>query len=71
MSIIASCGHELKDDDGENGMGWPVYVASYCRDGSPAIAYMVVCSKCLKWYEAERLLLNTEDAQNAHLTSNA
>jgi len=36
MSVIASCGHELSEQEG---MGVTIAVKSYCKDGSKAIGY--------------------------------
>lgn len=61
----------MQDDEGPDGLGWPEISAGYSRDGTPARVYSVLCSKCLTLYEAEGLLLKTEEEQDAHLRSNA
>ena len=48
MSIIASCGHTLTE---EEGMGTMIKIPEVTRDGTQCTSYPVVCNKCLKWYK--------------------
>lgn len=53
MTIIASCGHELSDDEGPYGLGFNLAVRSQSREGEPAVQYGVYCTKCRDWAQAE------------------
>ena len=57
MSIIGTCGHEVTDT-GENGMGYPVAIKDYDREGHPATSYIVVCADCLGWYRKKKLIVD-------------
>ena len=53
MTIIATCGHKLKESEG---MGTTIAVKDYSKDGSRAVAWITVCDKCLKWYKRKKLI---------------
>ncbi len=66
MTIRASCGHVLtKEED----MGFTASWKSYNRMCEPAVDFGVLCSKCLKEYDKEGLLLKTEDEEQAYMES--
>ena len=64
MTIIATCGHKLKESEG---MGTTIAVKDYSKDGSRAVAWITVCDKCLKWYKRKKLILKTEKEENKWL----
>jgi hypothetical protein len=66
MSIIATCGHILTE---EEGLGITIAVKDYCKDGSKAIGYPTLCNKCLKWYRKKKLELKTEAEQERWLNA--
>jgi len=67
MNITGSCGHRLTASDGPDGMGWPIEVAGYSRDYTPAIEYRHVCTKCRDWYEERDLLVKSKEEIDCHL----
>lgn len=48
MSVRASCGHILSDneDEGPDGMGWSLAVRAYSREATPAVNYGTYCTAC-------------------------
>jgi hypothetical protein len=48
MSVRASCGHLLADDESEgpDGLGWRLAVRDYSREGTPAVRYGSYCTSC-------------------------
>lgn len=64
MSITATCGHELTDADGPEGMGWNLALAEYARDNTPAVSHVTYCTACRDAALAETgRVLATEEAQ--------
>lgn len=56
MTVIAACGHEIEDwPDGE----FLFYMKEYHR-GNRAVVYMNSCEECYKFFDAERVILKTE-----------
>lgn len=53
MTIIASCGHTLTDKEGEDGLGWPIVVKDFTRNGELATAHLTVCKACFEMYKSE------------------
>ena len=51
--IIATCGHELKNDEFDYSYSWKAET----RDCRPATAYGSLCDKCAKIYKKEKILL--------------
>lgn len=58
--IILSCGHEVDDFDD----GYEVMVKATDRRNEKAIAFMVVCAKCVNEYRENGELLEHENAAN-------
>lgn len=48
MSVIATCGHELTE---EEGLGIMIAIPDTTREGDKCTSYPVVCNKCLEWYK--------------------
>jgi hypothetical protein len=67
MSIIASCGHKLTNEDGPDGLGFDISVRETSADNRPAVAYRSVCKNCLERYQASGLLLNSYEEEIAYL----
>lgn len=67
MTIIASCGHVLTDDDGEDGMGTQIAIKSWSRENTEQVCYMNVCTPCIQRYRDEGVLLEDQAAINAYL----
>lgn len=60
MSIQASCGHILSENDGPDGMGHSIAIKSESRECRPAVAYPTVCTPCLARYRAQDLILTSD-----------
>lgn len=61
MSVTATCGHELTD---EEGMGFMIAIKDYSRDGSRAISYPSLCTKCFKrCAKSDELLANKTEEE--------
>lgn len=54
MSIFATCGHKLTD---EEGMGTMVSTPDFTRKGEPCLSYPTLCNKCLEEYKKEGLVI--------------
>ena len=68
MTVIATCGHTLtKQED----MGINIMVKDQHKDGSKAVSYIVVCTKCYEWYKKEGIILRTEKKADKWLTDNS
>jgi len=66
MTIRASCGHVLtKEED----MGFTASWKTYDREAQPAVAYGVLCSKCLYDYGRHGILIQNEDEADAYMRS--
>lgn len=61
MSIIASCGHELTE---EENMGNTICVRDFDRSGKKVVCYTTLCSKCLSLYREKGLELKSEQEKN-------
>lgn len=61
MSVIASCGHKLKD---EENMGNTIYVKDFDRYGKKVICYTTLCNNCLSIYREKGLELKSEQEKN-------
>lgn len=57
MTIILSCGHEVRDFDHTH----DVIVKSTDRQGEKALSYMVVCGPCEDRYRQEGMLFDAEN----------
>ena len=68
MSIIATCGHQLKEVEG---LGVDCSMQSYSREGNRAVDYVTYCFKCYKEAIAEDLVLLTEEAEDEWLMEKA
>jgi uncharacterized protein YjhX (UPF0386 family) len=66
MSIIASCGHILTQ---EEKLGNIIAVKDYCRDGNKAVKHLTVCNECFKYYQENKLELKTKREQEQWLNS--
>jgi len=69
VTIIATCGCTLTDDDGEDGMGHQVNWKSETRDCQPSVSYGTLCNKCLKQYREWGIVLETEADEMAYFDS--
>lgn len=65
MSIIASCGHILTDDEN---MGNTLCVKEFDRLGKKALCYTTLCKNCFKSYEEKGLILKTKKEKDSWLT---
>ena len=59
-SVIASCGHELTEDEG---LGATVATRGWTRECTRAVDYQTLCAKCLEWYRENNALLTPEQAE--------
>jgi hypothetical protein len=57
MSVILSCGHREDDFDKH----YSIMTKDWSRENTKAVGYRTVCAVCYKMYEAEGLLLYTDD----------
>jgi len=67
MSVHASCGHELKDDEGEDGFGFPtITLGDDCDfDGVHRCAfYGCACKKCFDQMKEDNMLATTQEADD-------
>lgn len=67
MTVIASCGHTLREDEGDGGMGWSLAIKSHSREWDRAVMYGVYCTACRDRYMAEGLVLLSEKAERRWL----
>ena len=71
MTIIGSCGHELADTDGQDGLGFPVMYQSETCDAiegfQRSITYANVCAACKEQYRDWGILFETEGEAHAWL----
>ena len=63
MSVTASCGHELTE---EEGLGTSIWVKGMDRQGK-CIYYTTLCNKCLEQHRKEGLELKTQKERNDYL----
>jgi len=54
--IIATCGHEISLDWFESDKG-KICVEDTDRELNDCVSYLLVCPKCLEWYEKEGLII--------------
>lgn len=61
--IIASCGHELTDEDGDNGLGLDVITLHTNHDSDGLYRYALHSSVCRKCYDemATKNMISTSD----------
>ena len=64
MTIIATCGHELKKSEE---LGIAIAIKDFHKDGSKAVSYITVCKKCFKWYKKKKLILETGEEIDDYL----
>ena len=55
MTIIATCGHKISIKWHDSSKG-EICIKDY-NEGEQCISYLVVCPKCLKWYQKEGLVV--------------
>ena len=71
MTIVGTCGHELNEQDGEDGMGFDVMYQGEDCDALTGfyrtVSYASVCGKCLKQYQDLGITFKTEAESNAWL----
>ena len=58
MSVTASCGHILTE---EEGLGTSIYIKEVDRYGERVACYTTLCNSCLDFYRKEGLELKTEE----------
>ena len=63
MTVIATCGHVLADDEGPDGMGWPLALADLDRRYERQVSHVMYCTRCSTWARAEPGLVLQDDAQ--------
>ena len=56
--IIASCGHELTEDEG---FGNHISIVDWDRENKRCICHLTVCDVCMKWYKSKHLILTQEE----------
>ena len=64
MTVIASCGHQLTEDEG---LGQLLAIASYNRKGKHAIEYVAYCNMCANEAYKQGSVLLTEEEMSAWL----
>lgn len=65
--VIASCGHELKDDEGPNGFGWDALTMSDDYDDQGyyrCTIYSIVCTKCYNEMKKDGELLTDKEGDD-------
>ena len=70
MTVRASCGHVLGDDEGARGMeglGFPVSLKSWDHEGR-TVTFATYCNWCRSEAEFEGLLLGSEEDESAWLS---
>lgn len=65
MTIIASCGHEVKNFDALH----HVSIKDYARDFTKCVKHMSICSTCLRLHQTEHAILYSKEAENEWLFS--
>ena len=62
MTVIGTCGHELKDVKGNE------FAIKEYQMGEKVVCYISVCDECAKWYRRHRShILKTDEAKNKWL----
>lgn len=64
MTVIASCGHRLTEDEG---LGQLLAIASYNREGRHSIEYVAYCTMCANEAYNQGSVLLTEEEMTAWL----
>ncbi len=67
MTIQASCGHVLSENDGPDGMGHQLSVRTWSSDGTRAVSYRSACSLCRQQMLEAGVVLLTENEVDAWL----
>ena len=57
--VIGTCGHELSDKWWTSDKG-AICVKDTDREGRGCLSYLVVCPKCLGWYQKENLVVRED-----------
>ena len=63
MSVIFTCGHEARNDEG----GRTISTKAYTRENNRAVDFRTVCNNCYQVYEEENLILFGEAAEEKWL----
>ena len=58
--IIASCGHELTD---EEDFGFSIHTEGLDRENNRCLNYSTVCKKCYDWYKKAGTVLSEEEVK--------
>lgn len=61
MSVIASCGHELTE---EEKMGTSIYIKEVDRYGERVACYTTLCNDCIGFYRNKGYELKTNEEIN-------
>jgi hypothetical protein len=65
MTIIATCGHEIPDNDEK----YSIALAGYNRQGEQVVKYIVACLDCQELYRRWGDLLETKAAEKEWLST--
>lgn len=68
MTLIGSCTHEVTGT-GPSGLGYPVTVKDYDREGNRCAYYSTVCADCLRKHKARGRVLEDDAAVEAWMDS--
>jgi len=58
-AIFGTCGHELSTKWFDSGKG-EICIKDIDREGIDCLSYLVVCAKCLGWYQVENLIVRKD-----------
>ena len=61
MSVTASCGHLLTEEEGH---GKGVSTMDFHKDGTRTVCWQSVCDKCYKWYKSGGYILETDEQRD-------
>lgn len=67
MNIIVTCGHEVD----ALYRAYPVMTKTFDRDGSKAVPHSLVCGPCEDYYRQKAVILDSEEAAEHWIESDA
>ena len=65
-AIIGTCGHKLSMKWFDSRKG-EICIKDTDREGKGCLSYMLVCAKCLGWYQKEDLIIRKENVKRHKL----
>ena len=54
MTVIGTCGHELKDNDS---FGYTIDIEGTTRTGEPCLDTITVCRRCYEYYAEKGMII--------------